>query len=55
LHHGVLEIDDMAPLGFDPIGSLLAWIFILLALGAGVIGLTVGGISLLVARRYRHA
>lgn len=44
----------MPQLGFDPIGSMLAWLFILLAVAAAGMGLTVGGLNLLVAWRYRR-
>ena len=45
----------MPMFGFDPIGSMLAWLFVLFALAAGALGITVGGLNLLVAWRYRHA
>ena len=45
----------MAPLGYDPVGSIIALLFLLLAVLAALIGIAAGGVTLLVTRRYRRA
>lgn len=40
--------------GFDPIGSMLGLLFIVIAVFAALLGLTTGGLNLLVAWRHHR-
>ena len=49
-------MDALTPLlGFDPVGGMIALLFIALALVAALIGLTIGGLNLFVIWRYGEA